>query len=113
MLSYIRSAFGNSENEGAKVVGADGEILETKTPQKPSVLSIAILFTITAFMPVIGLAATAVYLLLVAPVVFGVIFVTGTLILVLKSLALAVVVMTLASVWLAFKYLQGKLKTTP
>jgi hypothetical protein len=113
MLSYIRSAFGSPKDEVAKVVGADGEILETKAPPKLSVLSIAILFIITAFMPVIGLSAIAVYLLLVAPVIFGVIFVTGTLVLVLKSLALAVVVMTLASVWLAFKYLQSKLKTAP
>jgi hypothetical protein len=109
----MRSKFGSSENEVAKVVGADGEVLEAKVPPKLSVLSIAILFIITAFMPVIGLSAIAVYLLMVAPVVFGVIFVTGTLVIVLKSLALAVVAMTLASVWLAFKYLQGKLKTTP
>lgn len=60
------------------------------------VLCIFILFIMVSAVPLVGLAAFAVWLLLTAPVVFGVVFVSGLTFMALKSLAAAAVVFTIA-----------------
>ena len=78
-----------------------------------SFIKVSLFAVVLAFAPMFALAAAALYLMFVAPVFFGVMFMSALLITVLKSLVASVVITTVACIYLAARYMRNQQPATP
>jgi membrane protein implicated in regulation of membrane protease activity len=69
-------------------------------------VKVSLFAVILAFAPLLALGGLAIYLFVVAPVFFGVVFVSATLMYVLKSLVASAVITSVVCIWLAVRYLE-------